>query len=213
MNIRSVARGSTRRAWGVFGMTMGVALLALLCNTFGIGEQLVAQTVLLLAFVAGAYILVRYVTAVYVYEIITEDAPIEESEEDGEETKESLPEKQTFLYIIKMQGKRAMTVAKLATDELTAITSQKPENAKTPVLNFSPAIFPEDDTFLAFGRGREFSLLRIHADKPLLDALHATAPDAAEHITLPEEQKKKSRSLYDISDELPKENDSDDEQP
>ena len=205
-----IARGSTRRAWLVFAVAMGLAVLALVCNGLGIGNPLIAQTVLLLSFVAGAYILVRYITAIYVYELIEETVETEADEENDGENEET-PKRQIFLYIVKMQGKRAMTQAKLSLADLTAIATQKPEGYSHPILNFSPAIFAEDDTYLAFGEGKSLSVFRIHADEALKDTLRTCVPTAADRLPATETKKRKTKSIYDISDDLPHQEDKNDD--
>ncbi len=193
MTARCIVRGNTKKAWLFFGLLVALSAIALLFDHLKWSKPLASQIVLLLSLVGAAYILIRYITAAYHYEIT----------EEGEEG-----EKTFFLYIIRLQGKRGVTQAKLALSSLTAIASKKPDGYKAAVLNFSPILLAEDDVFLAFLPETEKALVRIHADEAFRKALFACAPDAKDHLDAPiaEQKAQKPHGMYDISDiEPPKE--------
>ncbi len=190
MSARCIARGNTKRAWLFVGIMLAAAALALLLDNLHLTEPIVAQLVLLLSLIAAVYLLVRHITAAYLYEIM----------EDGEEG--------LVLLIVRLQGKKGLTQAKLPLSALTAVAKQKPEGIKKPVSNFSPVLLAEDDVYLAFSDDVERSLLRIHADEAFVKALLEASPDAKDHLDAPpaEPRPQKPRGMYDISDiEPPKE--------
>lgn len=187
MTARCIARGNTKKAWLFFGIMMAAAALALLLEKLHISKPLISQIVLLASLVYGVYILVRHVTAAYLYEI---------TEEENEGAAER------YLYIIRLQGKRGITQAKLPLSALSAIARVNPEGYRASVLNFSPVLLAEDDTFLAFSPETEKSLVRIHADEAFRAALFFAAPEAKDTLEAPEKESvpQRPRGIYDFSD-------------
>ncbi len=194
MTVRCIVRGATKKAWLFFGLMIALAAVALLMENLHIAVPIIAQIVLLLSLVCAVYILVRYITSGYLYEII------------GEASEEN--DTVYYLYIVRMQGKKGITQAKLPLSALTAVAKQKPEGIKKSVSNFSPVLLAEDDVYLAFSDDVERSLLRIHADEAFVKALLEASPDAKDHLDAPpaEPRPQKPCGMYDISDiEPPKE--------
>lgn len=178
-----ISRGATKRAWLFFGVLMALSLLGFAFMNFKGG--LVPQMVFIFSLVAAVYILVRYVTNAFMYQIVDEG-------EDG-----------AFFLAVRVHGKKMLTQCKLPLSALTVIAvSGQPTPPKIPVSNFSPVLLSEEYTLLYFEA--EKAILRVSPDSDFVAALHAAAPSALSAFApisteiLPKSQKR--HGPYDLSD-------------
>lgn len=178
-----LSRGATRRAWLFFGVMLACSLLGLLFMNLKSG--LLPQMVFVFSLIAAVYILVRYVTNAYLYQIVDEG-------EDG-----------VFFLAVRVNGKKMLTQCKLPLSALTVITAfggQTPP--KVPVSNFSPVLLCEEDTLLYFEA--EKAILRVSLDEAFIVALRKAVPNAESAFApMPEcteETAKKAHGPYDLSD-------------
>ena len=126
-----ISRGTTRRAWLFFGILMGLALLGF--AFMNVKSGLFPQMVFVFSLIGAVYILVRYVTNAFAYQIIDEG--------EGE----------LFFLAVRMHGKKMLTQCKLPLSALTVIASAgAPTPPKIPVSNYSPILLSEEDTLLYF---------------------------------------------------------------
>ena len=182
-----ISRGNTKNAWLFFGVMMSLAAVAFAVMQLKIGIPLLSQSIFLLAIIASVYILVRFVTAAYIYDVLWE--------EDG-----------AFFCVTRLQGKKMIMQCKLPIAALAVITAVDRTEKKRPALNYSPVLFAEDDTYLFFATEEEKVTLRINANQAFLSALKNVAPDAADAFaqdaSAPREDKvpTKKHGLYDFSD-------------
>ena len=177
-----ISRGTTRRAWLFFGILMGLALLGF--AFMNVKSGLFPQMVFVFSLIGAVYILVRYVTNAFAYQIIDEG--------EGE----------LFFLAVRMHGKKMLTQCKLPLSALTVIASAgAPTPPKIPVSNYSPILLSEEDTLLYFEA--EKAILRVSLDKDFIAALRAAVPTAADAFaTVPSapEASTKRHGPYDISD-------------
>lgn len=182
-----LSRGATRRAWLFFGLFLAASLLGFLFMNFKSG--LLSQTVFVFSLIAAVYILVRYVTNAYLYQIVDEG-------EDG-----------IFFLAVRVNGKKMLTQCKLPLSALTVITSfggQTPP--KVPVSNFSPILLSEEDTLLYFEA--EKAILRVSLNSEFIAALRAAVPTVEDSFApMPESMEVGSKTPhgpYDLSDMVDK---------
>lgn len=187
---QSQSRGNTKKAWLFFGVFMALSLLGFLFMNVKPESGLIAQMVFIFSLIAAVYILVRYVTNAYVYEVIDEG-------EDG-----------VFFLAVRLNGKKMLTQCKLSLASLAVITqvgAQLPP--KTPVSNFSPLLLCESDTLLYFKD--EKILARVALSKEFLSSLRALVPDTADTFVMPSDEKTvddtRRHGPYDLSDLAPQE--------
>ena len=179
-----ISRGNTKKAWILFGVMMSIAALALIVMYMKFGVPLIAQTIFLLSLMGGAYILIRFVTAAYIYEVLWED--------DG-----------ARFCVTRLQGKKAIMQCNLPVSAITVITPADRAAGNRPALNYSPVALPEDDTYLCFVEDGETTVLRINANAAFLDALKSIAHGAKDTFPSGAESKstrRRARGPYDLSD-------------
>lgn len=178
-----LSRGATRRAWLFFGILMACAALGFVFMNFKSG--LLPQIVFIFSLIGAVYVLVRYVTNAYLYQIVDEG-------EDG-----------IFFLAVRVNGKKRLTQCKLPLSALSVIGKEGEQTPpKIPVSNFSPILLSEEDTLLYFEA--EKAILRVSLDQAFVDALCAFAPTAATAFAPTpvdgEPTSKTPRGPYDLSD-------------
>ncbi len=178
-----LSRGATRRAWLFFGILMACAVLGFVFMNFKSG--LLPQIVFIFSLIGAVYVLVRYVTNAYLYQIVDEG-------EDG-----------IFFLAVRVNGKKRLTQCKLPLSALSVIGKEGEQTPpKIPVSNFSPILLSEEDTLLYFEA--EKAILRVSLDQAFVDALCAFAPTAATAFAPTpvdgEPTSKTPHGPYDLSD-------------
>ena len=180
---KCISRGATKRGWLVFGVFM---LLSLLGFTFmNVKGGLLPQAVFLFSLIIAIYILVRYVTNAYVYEVV----------DDGEDG--------LFFLAVRLHGKKMLTQCKLPLSALTVVArTGKGTPPRVPISNFSPILFAEDDTLLYFEA--EKAILRVSLSEEFVAALKKALPSVKDAFDAPSDtdnaQSGKRKGPYDLSD-------------
>ena len=178
-----LSRGATKRAWLFFGILMACAALGFVFMNFKSG--LLPQVVFIFSLIGGVYILVRYVTNAYLYQIV----------DDGEDG--------VFFLAVRVNGKKKLTQCKLPLSALSVIGKQgEPTPPKIPVSNFSPILLSEEDTLLYFEA--EKAILRVSVDEAFVSTLCALVPGVATAFTPTTNTETAASKLphgpYDLSD-------------
>lgn len=154
----TVCRGNHKNAWGVFGLFMGLSLLAFVAMQLEIGRPIIAQLVLLFSLLVAAYIQIRFITTAFLYQVIRE--------EDGD-----------YLLISRRQGRRTVAAVKLSLAHLKWIEQVDTRKSPAPIVegvptsNYSAYLLADAYTLVFFDDGEGRVLLRINADEPFLAAL------------------------------------------
>ncbi len=153
-----LSRGATKRAWLFFGILMACAALGF--AFMNVKSGLLPQIVFIFSLIGAVYILVRYVTNAYLYQIV----------DDGEDG--------VFFLAVRVNGKKKLTQCKLPLSALSVIGKQGEQTPpKVPVSNFSPILLSEEDTLLYFEA--EKAILRVSVDEAFRNALSILVPTAA----------------------------------
>ena len=178
-----ISRGATKRAWLFFGILMACAALGFVFMKSKGG--LLPQIVFIFSLIGGVYILVRYVTNTYLYQVV----------DDGEDG--------IFFLAVRVNGKKKLTQCKLPLSALSVVGKQGEQTPpKIPVSNFSPVLLSEEDTLLYFEA--EKAILRVSVDEAFRQALLALVPSAATAFATPSATETPANRTphgpYDLSD-------------
>ncbi len=158
----SDTKGKRPRLFILLFLTLAVASwvgLRLLPKVNPVFFQVLMMTSLLVA----VYILVRFVTTAFVYEVLYE-------------------EEIAYLLVIQQQGRRLFTKCKLPLYALVRIVEVTPDaplpaDVPHPVLNYSSVMLEDSYTVLVFRAEGKNTVLRIHANEAFVNALRSAAAE------------------------------------